>query len=105
MAKPHSKERREEFRDILLKFTPNVYFQVPESVKMKYPAIKYESNGWRDQYASNSRYMMKDEYLVTIIDRVPDSKIVELMQSLPYCRFDRVYKSNNLYHTVFVVKY
>ena len=105
MAKPHSKLKREEFRDILLKFTPNVYFQVPESMRMRYPAIKYESNGWRDQYASNSRYLKRDEYLVTVIDSSPDSKIVEQLQDLPYCRFDRVYKSDNLYHTVFVVKY
>ena len=105
MAMDHTKKSREEVRDMLLKVGPNVYFQPPSTVRMKYPAIRYEVNRWIDTFANNNRYKKSTEYLVTVIDSNPDSPLVEKMQELPYCRFDRRYIVDNRYHTVFVLKY
>ena len=51
----------------------NVYFQPPESVKMKYPAIVYALDDIENVHADNG-------------------------VSIPTCRFERYYASENLNH-------
>ncbi len=79
----------------------NVYFQPPESVKMKYPAIVYELNDIENTHADNGVYSFYKQYSVTVIDTNPDSTFVNQVASLPTCRFDRYYASENLNHWVF----
>ena len=83
----------------------NVYFQPPESVKMRYPAIKYSLDNVQNTYADDLPYLSAKRYKVTIIDRDPDSLLPGLMNSLPFCRMDRWYAADNLNHWVFTIYY
>ena len=79
----------------------NVYFQPPASIKMKYPAIVYNLNDLDSRHANNGVYLLYKEYSIILIDRDPDSKIVEKIAGLPTCQFDRYYTSENLNHWSF----
>lgn len=86
--------------------TRNVYFQPPESVKMNYPAIRYELSGEAAEYADDMVYHKKKRYMVTVIDRNPDTLIPDkLQENFKYCSFDRPFKSDNLYHFVYALYY
>lgn len=81
----------------------HIYFQAPETVKMKYPAIRYNLKGYRKVYANNGAYRLLPSYEVILIDKSPDSKYFNDILSLPYCQFDRHYVSNNLNHFSFTI--
>lgn len=81
--------------------TTNVYFQPPETVKMKYPCIVYTLSSADTRFADNNPYTIKKRYTVTVIDYNPDSKIPDKVSSLPMCLFERFYTQNNLNHWVY----
>lgn len=83
----------------------NVYFQPPASVRMKYPAIVYSRSDIDNRFADNSPYSQEKAYTVTVIDKDPDSKIVDRIASLPKCMYDRNYRVENLNHDVFTLFY
>jgi hypothetical protein len=83
----------------------NVYFQPPGSVKMKYPAIVYGLEDIENAFANDRVYLSKRKYLITVIDEDPDSPIVGRVASLPSCRFNRHFESDNLNHDVFILKF
>ncbi len=83
----------------------NVYFQPPESQRMNYPCIKYDLSDLEIKYANNGIYAKKKKYTIILIDRDPDSKFSDLILSLPLCKFDRFYTSENLNHWVFDLFY
>lgn len=81
----------------------NVYFQPPESIKMKYPAIVYKRDNIDNRHADDTVYMQKDAYEVIVIDPNPDSIYVRKVSMLPMCRYERYYTSDNLNHDVFTI--
>ena len=81
----------------------NVYFQPPESVKMKYPAIVYSRSGISNVHADDSVYVQTCEYDVTVIDIDPESPAAGRLSKTPYCRYSRHYTANNLNHDVFTI--
>lgn len=81
----------------------NVYYQPPESVIMKYPAIRYSRYDIDNQHADNSPYIQSPVFQVIVIDADPDSKIVEAVANLSMCSYDRHYASDNLNHDVFTI--
>ena len=83
----------------------NVYYQPPESVKMKYPAIVYSRQNIDNRHANNNVYIQNDVYSITVIDENPDSEIVKKVSLLPMCNFNRHYTSDNLNHDVFTIYY
>lgn len=83
----------------------NVYFQPPASVRMKYPAIVYSRSDIDNRFADNSPYSQEKAYTVTVIDKDPDSEIVDSIASLPKCMYDRNYRVENLNHDVFTLFY
>lgn len=93
---------QETLEEILIKMgeKPNVYFQPPESIKMHYPAIRYNLNDMHDKKADDNTYYRKKNYTITIIDRDPDSSIPEEVLKLPYCSFGNFYIGDNLNHWV-----
>lgn len=100
-------KRRLELHEILcdLLGTRNVYFQPPESVRMKYPAIVYARDDIQKTHANDGTYLTKLRFSVTAIDSDPDSIVTERLLELPLCRFNRQYLSDNLYHNVFELYY
>ena len=83
----------------------NVYFQPPATVRMNYPAIVYSRSDIENRFADNSSYNQEKAYTVTVIDKDPDSEIVDRIAKLPKCMYDRNYKSENLNHDVFTLFY
>lgn len=81
----------------------NVYFQPPESVKMKYPAIVYSLSRIENRNANDSVYKQNNAYDVILIDSDPENETVNRISRLPLCRFDRYYVSNNLNHYAFTL--
>ena len=81
----------------------NVYYQPPESLKMNYPAIVYARKTIDNSYANNSVYKQNYAYEITVIEKNPDSEIVNKVSKLPTCRFNRHYTSDNLNHDTFTL--
>jgi hypothetical protein len=79
----------------------NVYFQPPETIKMAYPCIVYQHDYSDTKFADNRPYIYKKRYMITVIDRDPDSSISDQIALLAMCIFDRHFKANNLYHNVY----
>ena len=101
MARP-----REELQTVLESVlgTREVYFQPPESFKLKYPCIIYELSRIRNRKANNTIYLRNRQYTVTIIDEDCDTELPDkLCDKLEYCQFDRRFITDNLYHDVFTV--
>lgn len=96
---------RVELNDIFLDICPNVYFQPPESVKLKYPCILYSLDIIDPRKADNRLYYQYKRYMVTIIDRDPDSELPLIIAKLQYAKHDRTYVADNLYHYVFTLYY
>lgn len=98
MGKPRT-ELGQILRDIL--GSDNVYFQAPESMKLRYPCIMYELNSGDTQFADNLPYIYTKRYQVTVIDQNPDSEIPDKVAQLPACTFSRYFRADNLNHYVF----
>lgn len=79
----------------------NVYFQPPESIKMRYPAIVYSLNDIESKYADNGVYMSNRQYSLILVDLDPDSIYIDKIAKIPACQFSRYYSSDNLNHWVF----
>lgn len=81
----------------------NVYYQPPESVKMKYDAIRYFKKNIEVKHANNALYSKMNCYEIIVIARQPDHPVIDKLLELPYCKFDRHYDSDNLSHDVFTL--
>ena len=84
----------------------NVYFNTPESVKMKYDAIRYELAGKDIKRANNRLYQFTNCYDGVVITRDPDTTIPDkILASFEMCSFGRPYISDNLNHYPFTLYY
>lgn len=81
----------------------NVYYDPPPELIMKYPAIKYSKSDIRSTYADNTTYSSNKRYEVIVISKKADHPVIEELLKLPYCSFDRHYKSNNLNHDALIL--
>ena len=78
--------------------SPNVYFQPPATIQMKYPCIVYERVTDQSKFADNKLYLSKRQYTVTVIDPNPDTDISDRIKGLPLCKLNTVYTVDNLNH-------
>ena len=83
----------------------NVYYQPPESIKMKYPAIRYSKSRIETRKAEDSIYLKNTRYEVIVIDPRPDNPVIDKLLELPHCSYDRHYKSDNLNHDALTLYY
>ena len=81
----------------------NVYFQPPANVQMQYPCIVYKRDDISTAFAGNLPYRLTKRYLVTVIDRNPDSVIPDKVASLPMCLFNRSFAKDGLNQDVFIL--
>lgn len=81
----------------------NVYYQPPESLRIKYPAIIYSLEGIENLFSGNTIYLQKCLYRVIVVDSDPDSEVVKNMSMLPRCKYIKHYIADNLNHYVFRV--
>ena len=98
-------DRRLKLQTLLesIKGVSKVYFQPPETVKMSYPCIVYSLDADKGLHANNSLYFLRKRYMLTVIDKNPDSIIPDAVRGLAYCDFERSYKKDNLNHWVFTI--
>ena len=97
-------ELHEELCEVL--GTRNVYFQSPESVKMKYDAIRYELSGKDFKRANDKIYNSINKYDGVIIKRNPDTTIPDtLLGRFEMCSFGRPYVADDLNHYPFTIYY
>lgn len=81
----------------------HVYFQPPETIKMKYPCIRYSIDTDNVKYANDKKYKKMRKYSVILIDKNPDSLIVEKLSDLRYATLNNVYASEGLNHFAFTI--
>lgn len=85
--------------------TGNVYYQPPDGLMMKYPAIRYSKSNIQGDFANNARYSKRTRYELILIDRDPDNPAIDELLKLPYCTHDRWYAADGLNHDVFTLYY
>lgn len=84
----------------------NVYFQPPESVRIKYPAIIYHKRNGSLKKADNFPYFFMNSYKVVIIDWDPDKLwIEEMLHKFKYVSVESPYTADNLNHWPFIIHY
>lgn len=81
----------------------NVYFQPPESMKLKYPCIVYGISNADTKYASNLPYKFDVCYQLIFMSRDPDDEIRDKIAMLPMCKYDRQFKNDDMNHDVFKI--
>jgi hypothetical protein len=83
----------------------NVYFQPPASVSMRYPAIRYKLKDFQTQSANNSgAYIASTGYECILIMKEPAGEgLLRTILQIPYCKFGRYYKAENLHHYTFTI--
>lgn len=96
---------RLDFQSVLeeLLESRNVYYQPPESIKMKLDAIRYNKKSINIRYANNTAYSMMDCYEVIVIAKKPDHPVIKKLLTLPYSSWDRHYVADNLNHDVLTI--
>lgn len=100
-------EKRIELQFFLEKIIgcKNVYFQPPESLKLKYPCIVYELSDEFINRADDINYSEYDLYSVTLIDKNPDTCFRKPLRDLEHCSFDRYYVLDGLNHYIYRLYY
>lgn len=81
----------------------NVYYNTPESIKMKYPAIRYSVDRVRKKTANSTTYLIEKSYKIIVIDPKPDNEVIGKLLELPYCVHSNNYIADNLHHDVLIL--
>lgn len=94
---------RLNLHQLLETFVANVYYQPPNNVQLVYPCIIYKRDYADTKFADDKPYNHTKRYMVTVIDRDPDSDIPDKVASMPLSLFNRFYTADNLNHDVYNV--
>lgn len=92
-----------KFEDLL--GSKNVYFQPPETLKMKYPCIRYSLSDIDKRPGDNMAYTMTNCYDVIVISKDPENAAIKKILEMPMSSYDRHYVSDNLNHDVIKLYY
>ena len=72
---------------------------------MTYPCIIYKLDGMEGVHANDKRYFNRKRYLVTVVDKNPDTKIPDKILDLDYTSFENHFAIDNLNHYVCSIYY
>lgn len=97
------KDLSDFLRSVLKENGDNVYFQPPESLKLKFPCIVYELGSYKPTKADNKAYLINESYSITLITKMPDTEYGKQILNKETAKFDRYFISDNLYHYVFTI--
>lgn len=87
--------------DSLLRSTlgsTNVYYDPPESFKLKYPCIVYTDSGRIVLHADSGTYIKYRRYTINYLTKDADDPMVDTIEELPYCRMRTPYTAANVFH-------
>lgn len=77
------------------------YYQPPTNVKLNYPCIVYNRQVGHDIKADDIRYVGWNSYLVTVIEKEPDSAVSDTVLDLfQHSQEVNYFQNDNLYHSV-----
>ena len=99
---------RHELHDELkvLLGSSNVYFQPPESIKMKYPCYVYHREAPDVIHADNKLYRRVHKYGLIYITLDPDDSLIDgTVDHFAMCRFGRFYAADGLNHYYYDLYY
>ena len=96
-------ELQEKLEELL--GSKNVYYQPPESVVMNYPAICYSKMKPDVKHADNGISLNTNCYEIIVISKRPDEPVIDEIEKLQNCQWDRHYKADNLNHDVLTLYY
>lgn len=83
----------------------NVYFDPPESFKLRYPCIVYSYSGNVEFHADDRTYHRRKHYTMIYITQNADDLMVDKLSDLPFCRLARPYTSDGLRHYAYDIFY
>lgn len=83
----------------------NVYYQPPESLRLKFPCIIYDISRIQKQHADNKPYLRSIGFTVTYVSKNPTDEMLLKLSDLPYCYFDRSFVADNLHHYEYTIYY
>ena len=81
----------------------NVYYQPPTGTMLTYPCIVYNLDTANDVHANDHIYRRLYRYSLTYITKDPDDMKRDIIDDLQYCRFNRMFVSDNLNHFVYTI--
>lgn len=67
---------------------------------MDYPCIIYKLDDVEGVHANDKRYWYMKRYLVTVVDKDPDTLTPDKILALPYCAFETHFVAENLNHYI-----
>ena len=76
----------------------NVYFDPPESFKLKYPCIVYSLGSHFERKADNKTYNGLKRYSLTYVTRDADDPMVDTLEEMEYCHLNRPFVADGLFH-------
>lgn len=86
--------------------TSNVYFQPPESIKLKYPCFIYNLSSVPSIYANDRVYKSHRRYQVTYVTSDPDTQMIDdFLAAFQLVGFDRHFAADRLNHYIFTLYY
>lgn len=83
----------------------NVFFDPPESFKLRYPCIVYYLEGFSDISADNVTYNRQRVYNMTYISPTAEDPIADDLANLRFCRLNRPFTVSDLYHWAYTIIY
>jgi hypothetical protein len=95
--------QRLDLQALLETIVDHVYFQPPSNILLVYPCIVYKRDFADTKFADDIPYANTKRYMVTAIDRDPDSVIPDKVAALPMTLFNRYYAADELHHDVYNV--
>lgn len=97
-------EKRQAMINKIKTLCANVYYQPPESVKLKYPCVIVKKNPGDTKSADNIKYIYSQNYTLTVIDRDPDRSLAEqIYMAFTISRYDQNFVRDNLYHDIITI--
>lgn len=84
-----------------------MFYQPSATFKLPFPCIIYSRIGIDKNHADNYTpgYQRVDSYRVVVIDKDPDSPIVEnIINNVKYCKYSNTINQDNMYQTHFIAK-
>ena len=96
-------KRETKIKSVLSSICSNLYFQPPTGTSMQFPCIVYSRQRIDQKKADNIKYKTDVLYEVIVIDRDPDSEIVQAVADLPTTCHTNFYTKNNFNYDVFTM--
>lgn len=90
-----------------IKGVKNVYFDPPVGTRMEYPCIRFSLADRSAIHADDKKYIKRESYTITFITRDASTapKVLDQLEEIAFCNFDRPYIADGLHHYVYIKNY